>query len=168
MSDLYPRRQSERIQLALADTPVVLLNGPRQCGKTTLAQQTLPEVPYYSLDDDTLLSTVRLDPQGFIRRLDRAIIDEVQRVPELLRTLKLAGPIPANAFLRVANGTIQPAGSAFQVNGGVFDVQGRSFENQYSVAVDGAQIAGRNLLVPARAEIKITYTWPNSHAHHAH
>lgn len=90
MSDLYPRRQGERIQVALADTPVVLLNGPRQCGKTTLAQQTWPEVSYYSLDDDTLLSTVRLDPQGFIRRLDRAIIDEVQRAPELLRAIKLA------------------------------------------------------------------------------
>ena len=87
---------------------------------------------------------------------------------KLVRTLKLAGPIPSNAFFRVANGTIQPAGTSFQVNGGVFDVQGRGFENQYTVAVDGAQIAGRNLLVPARAEIKVTYTWPGGHAQHVH
>lgn len=90
MPELYPRHQTQRILLALGDTPVVLINGPRQCGKTTLARQTLPQVPYYSLDDDTLLSSVRLDPQGFVQRLDCAIIDEVQRAPELLRAIKLA------------------------------------------------------------------------------
>lgn len=87
---------------------------------------------------------------------------------KLIRTLKLAGPIPANAYFRVANGTIQPASGGFFIAGGVFDVQGRSFENQYNVAATGAQAAGRNLLVPARAEIKITYTWPNTHAQHVH
>ena len=114
-------------------------------------------VPTFSYEWNGVKVSDRYDTEG-----------DATGAAKLVRTLKLAGPIPANAFLRVANGTIQPAGSAFQVNGGVFDVQGRSFENQYSVAVDGAQIAGRNLLVPARAEIKITYTWPNSHAHHAH
>ena len=86
----------------------------------------------------------------------------------LVRTIKLAGPIPANAYLRIANGTIQPADGAFAVDGGVFDVQGRGFENKYTVAAQGAQAAGRNLVVPARAEIKITYAWPNTHAGHAH
>ena len=84
---------------------------------------------------------------------------------KIIRTLKLAGPIPANAFLRVASGTLQPAGEGFVVAGGVFEVQGRSFENQYSVAVASAQISKNNLLVPARAEIKITYAWPHTHAH---
>lgn len=85
---------------------------------------------------------------------------------KLIRTLKLAGPIPPNAFLRVVDGTIQPAGAAFAVDGGMFDVQGRKFDNRFDVAVEGGRIAGRNLLVPARAEIKITYTWPaHLHAH---
>ncbi len=84
---------------------------------------------------------------------------------KIVRTLKLAGPIPANAFLRVASGTLQPTGDGFLVAGGVFEVQGRSFENQYSVAVAGARISKSNLLVPARAEIKITYAWPHTHAH---
>ena len=85
-----------------------------------------------------------------------------------VRTLRLAGPIPANAYLRIANGTIQQADKGFTVDGGVFDVQGRSFENKYAVAAPGAQLAGRNLVVPARAEIKITYAWPANHAGHAH
>ncbi len=93
---------------------------------------------------------------------------EVEGDGRLVRTLKLAGPIPANAYLRLASGTIQPAGAAFAVDGGVFDVQGRGFENKYSVAAQGAQLAGRNLVVPARAEIKITYAWPAMHAGHAH
>ena len=85
---------------------------------------------------------------------------------KLIRTLRLAGPIPASAFLRVASGTLQPAGDGFLVAGGVFEVQGRSFENQYRVAVSGGRISRNNLLVPARAEIKITYAWPDSHALH--
>lgn len=44
---------------------------------------------YYSLDDPPLLAAVRADPLGFARRLDRAIIDEVQRAPDLLMALKL-------------------------------------------------------------------------------
>ena len=87
---------------------------------------------------------------------------------KLIRTLKLTGSIPPNAWLRIANGTIQPADGAFAVDGGVFDVQGRSFENKYTVAAEGAQAAGRNLVVPARAEIKVTYAWPNTHAAHVH
>lgn len=87
---------------------------------------------------------------------------------KFVRTLKMDGAIPANAWLRIASGEIKQAGGAFLVDGGVFDVQGRHFEVQYIVAADGAQIAGRNLLVPARAEIKITYAWPHSHAQHGH
>ncbi len=87
---------------------------------------------------------------------------------KLTRTLKLAGAIPANAFLRIASGTLQPAGDAFSVAGGAFDTQGRTFENQWSVSAKGAQIAGKSLIVPARSEIQITYSWPNHHAAHVH
>ena len=89
-TDFYSRHLAPRVQEALSDTPVVLINGPRQCGKSTLAQYYLPDMPYYSLDDDTIHAVVKADPLGFIRRLDRAVIDEIQRVPELLRAIKLA------------------------------------------------------------------------------
>lgn len=87
---LTPRHLQVTLLEALRDTPAVLINGPRQSGKTTLVQQCLPDVPYLSLDDATRLAAARADPQGFVRSIDRAIIDEVQRAPELLLALKLA------------------------------------------------------------------------------
>lgn len=90
MSSLIPRYATERIELALSDTPVVLLNGPRQCGKTTLARSFASQQrPYLTLDDDTVLAAAQADPAGFLRGLEGAVIDEVQRSPALLRTLKL-------------------------------------------------------------------------------
>lgn len=74
----------------MADTPAVLVNGPRQSGKTTLVRKFDETLPYISLDDATRLAAARADPQGFIRQLDRAIIDEIQRAPELLLALKLS------------------------------------------------------------------------------
>lgn len=85
----YPRFASGRMHHALRDTPVVLLNGPRQCGKTTLVSQLIGgHRSYLTLDDDTVLASARSDPAGFLRGLDRASIDEVQRAPELLRAIK--------------------------------------------------------------------------------
>ncbi len=89
MTDFYLRHMAPRMQEALTDTPVVLINGPRQCGKSTMAQHYLPDTPYFSLDDDAVLAVAKGDPGGFISRLDRAVIDEVQRAPELLRAIKL-------------------------------------------------------------------------------
>lgn len=88
-SRLLPRGVAEHIAAAMADTPVVLVNGPRQCGKTTLVRTlTGPDRTYLTLDDDTTLNSVRADPTGFIRDIDEATIDEVQRAPDLLRAIK--------------------------------------------------------------------------------
>jgi len=86
---LFPRFAADRVTTALKDTPVVMVNGPRQCGKTTLVREfTSKNRTYITLDDDTVLESVRNDPSGFMRSLDMAIIDEVQRAPELLRAIK--------------------------------------------------------------------------------
>ena len=74
----------------MKDTPVVLINGPRQSGKTTLVKQYVPSLPYYTLDDDNSLNAAKQDPVGFINRIDKGIIDEIQRAPELLRAIKLS------------------------------------------------------------------------------
>jgi len=87
---LTPRHLLAPLMEALSDTPAVLINGPRQSGKTTLAKQCQPGVPYLTLDDATSLAAARADPQGFVRGINRAIIDEVQRAPELLLAIKLA------------------------------------------------------------------------------
>ncbi len=86
---LFPRFCAERVATALKDTPVVLVNGPRQCGKTTLVRQMVAgKRDYITLDDATTLAAARGDPVGFVRNLDRAVIDEVQRAPDLLRAIK--------------------------------------------------------------------------------
>lgn len=86
---LYPRWIEPRIDEALLDTPVVLLAGPRQAGKTTLVRQfTERGLHYLTLDDELTLLSAREDPVGMIRNLDRAVIDEIQRAPQLLLAIK--------------------------------------------------------------------------------
>jgi azurin len=95
--------------------------------------------------------------------------DAVAGAGKLIRTVKLTGNIPPNAYFRAATGAnIQPADGGYLVNNGRFTLDGRECENTFRIAADGAQVAGQNLLIPARAEIKITYSWPTTHAHHAH
>lgn len=87
----YARLAKARIREALSDTPVVLIAGPRQAGKTTLARQfATSEKRYLTLDDELTLQAAQLDPVGLIRSLDTAIIDEVQRAPQLLLAIKKA------------------------------------------------------------------------------
>jgi predicted AAA+ superfamily ATPase len=86
----FPRQLKSQIDIAMQDTPVVLINGPRQSGKTTLVKEYSPSLPYYTLDDENILNAVKQDPVGFINRIDKAIIDEIQRAPELLRAIKLS------------------------------------------------------------------------------
>ncbi len=79
---LYPRWIEPRIREALFDTPVVLLAGPRQAGKTTLVLQFVERGRHYlTLDDELTLLSAREDPVGMIRNLDRAVIDEIQHAP---------------------------------------------------------------------------------------
>ncbi|MCX7248938.1 MAG: ATP-binding protein [Burkholderiales bacterium] len=86
------RMVEENLRTSLTDTPVVLIQGPRQCGKTTLAR-TVAEprgYGYISFDDDNLVRAARADPMGFVSDLPpRMVLDEVQRVPELFTSLKL-------------------------------------------------------------------------------
>jgi len=86
---LYPRHLEARLGEALSDTPVVLIAGPRQSGKTTLVRKWANQgLRYLTLDDELTLLAARQDPVGLVRSLDRAVIDEVQRAPQLLLALK--------------------------------------------------------------------------------
>jgi uncharacterized protein len=91
--DLYPRYVRPRLLEALVDSPVVLLHGPRQCGKTTLARMVGDELgfAYFTFDDDVQRAAAEADPVGFVADLpERAVLDEVQRVPGLFTSLKAA------------------------------------------------------------------------------
>jgi len=86
---MYPRWIEQRIRDNLSDTRVVLLSGPRQAGKTTLVKKVAEAgARYFTLDDANTLAAAKNDPTGFVRGLDRATIDEIQRVPELILAIK--------------------------------------------------------------------------------
>ena len=89
---LLHRRYAEApLVEALTDSPAVLVHGPRQCGKTTLARLVGDSrgYVYISFDDDVARTAAESDPAGFVAGLgERVILDEVQRVPTLFSALK--------------------------------------------------------------------------------
>ncbi len=89
---MIPRWVLEQVCERLRIVPVVFLQGARQVGKTTLAKQLIESGvmdTYITLDDLATLQGARQDPEGFISALpERTVLDEVQRVPELLLALK--------------------------------------------------------------------------------
>lgn len=87
------RNIQDSVRRAMSDTPVVLLNGARQTGKTTLAQEmaTAHGARYFTLDDAATLALAAGDPSGFIRNLTGpVVIDEIQKAPDLFPAIKLA------------------------------------------------------------------------------
>ena len=90
---IYQRLVEPRLQEALADSPVVLIQGPRQCGKTMLAQMAgeTAGYAYFSFDDEGTKNFAVGDPLGFVESLpERVILDEVQRAPNLFSSIKLS------------------------------------------------------------------------------
>ena len=85
-------RQLQPVLLSRAKQyPVVTVTGPRQSGKTTLCRQTFSDKPYTNLERPDLRDFARSDPRGFLAQFDKqgAIIDEIQRVPELLSWIQV-------------------------------------------------------------------------------
>jgi len=90
---MYQRYIAKLIAEALKDTPVIHINGARQTGKTTLCRQLVEEGVFdgqiMTMDDPTTLAAAQADPLGFLQNLSaHAIIDEVQRAPQLFLSIK--------------------------------------------------------------------------------
>jgi predicted AAA+ superfamily ATPase len=91
------RHITNRLEKALETTPIVFLNGARQTGKSTLVQQLAPRIgkfghpaQYVTFDRPTYVAAASAAPEAFLTSYDPPlIIDEVQMVPELFRTLKV-------------------------------------------------------------------------------
>jgi uncharacterized protein len=88
---MFQRGLETVVRQAVRERPVVLLQGARQVGKSTLATSALPDARYLTLDDAPAIAFALSDPQSFVQQPgDTLIIDEVQRAPDLLRAVKLA------------------------------------------------------------------------------
>ena len=106
------RNIQERLQRTLQDTPVVLLAGARQTGKTTLARLLAEQAQasYVTLDDATVLAAASTDPIGFVRGLGgRAVIDEAQKAPALFPAIKVSvdGQRSPGRYLLTGSANIQ-------------------------------------------------------------
>lgn len=90
---MYKRNLGRVVERSLRDTPVVLINGARQTGKTTLVRELMAKRPgyrYVSLDDAASQAAAQTDPIGFIEdQGERLAIDEVQKAPALFPAIKL-------------------------------------------------------------------------------
>jgi hypothetical protein len=88
---LFPRRAQRGVSAALADTRVVVINGARQTGKSTLARivaATFPGSEFRYLDEAPVRAAAQADPSLFVRHDGLLVIDEVQRVPDLFLAIK--------------------------------------------------------------------------------
>lgn len=91
----YPRHALRAVHEALTDTPVVVIQGARQVGKSTLAalaSGVSSDVTSLTLDDPTTLAFARSDPESFVLQAGsgRLLIDEAQRAPEIVLPIKAA------------------------------------------------------------------------------
>lgn len=116
MNGLYPRHIKGGLDAALGDTPAVVVIGPRQAGKSTLATAVAVErnARYVTLDDDGLREAANDDPAGFIENSALPLcIDEFQKAPGLLPAIKAridraraGGKRPAGLFILTGSANV--------------------------------------------------------------
>jgi predicted AAA+ superfamily ATPase len=100
---MVPRTLQPKLLALAAKFPAVTLTGPRQSGKTTLCRASFPDLRYVSLEAPDVREYATNDPRGFLADVtEGAILDEVQRVPDLLSYLQVevdARPRPGRFVL---------------------------------------------------------------------
>ncbi len=100
---MYPRKLLNKLKTTAGFYPVVVLDGPRQSGKTTLTKAAFPDKVYVTLEPLDTREFARADPRGFLSQYRHgAIIDEVQHAPDLLSYLQEdvdRNPVPGRFIL---------------------------------------------------------------------
>ncbi len=105
MPGLIPRHAEALVSETLSDTRVVLVNGARQAGKSTLtrlAAAPRPDTVIRLLDDPATLQAAKDDPTDFVDHDGLLVVDEIQLAPGLLRPIKLVvdlDPTPGRFLL---------------------------------------------------------------------
>jgi len=88
---MITRAIEPELHTLLQEYPVVTLLGPRQAGKTTLARHAFPDYAYANLEQPEVRSFAEQDPKAFLAQFpDKLILDEIQRLPELLSYIQVA------------------------------------------------------------------------------
>ncbi|MCX5846800.1 MAG: ATP-binding protein [Deltaproteobacteria bacterium] len=105
---MIDRIAEHTIRTLLRGFPVVTLTGPRQSGKTTLSKVLFSDRPYASLEDPDLRQAAQEDPRSFLGRFpDGAVLDEVQRCPDLLSYLQTIVDADGRMGLYILTGSQQ-------------------------------------------------------------
>jgi predicted AAA+ superfamily ATPase len=105
---MIQRDAEKTVRNLLQGFPIVTITGPRQSGKTTLARAIFPDKPYVSLEDPDVRLFAAEDPRSFLERYtDGAVLDEVQRSPDLLSYLQSAVDADGRMGLYILTGSQQ-------------------------------------------------------------
>ncbi|MCX5842537.1 MAG: ATP-binding protein [Deltaproteobacteria bacterium] len=105
---MIARDAEQTIRNLLRGFPIVTITGPRQSGKTTLAKILFSDRPYASLEDPDLRQAAQDDPRSFLGRFpDGAVLDEVQRCPDILSYLQTIVDADGRMGLYILTGSQQ-------------------------------------------------------------
>lgn len=105
---MITRTAEQTVQSLLLGFPIVTITGPRQSGKTTLAKAIFAAKPYVSLEDPDVRLAATDDPRSFLGRFpDGAVLDEVQRCPEILSYLQTLVDVDGRMGLFILTGSQQ-------------------------------------------------------------
>lgn len=105
---MIPRDAEKTIRALLRGFPVITITGPRQSGKTTLAKNIFVNKPYASLEDPDVRLSAQDDPRAFLERFPNgAVLDEVQRCPDLLSYLQTTVDADGRMGLFILTGSQQ-------------------------------------------------------------
>ena len=109
MGSMIEREMQRELVESAAEFPVVTVMGPRQSGKTTLVRMAFPDRPYRSLEYPDVRAAAETDPRGFLGEMpEGAILDEVQRLPELLSYVQGVVDEAGKPGLFILTGSHQP------------------------------------------------------------